>query len=645
MRAGSVFIDSIPLDEALRKWFHYLSDKGLLHVSPAEAIDVAVSMGRITAEPVTALLSSPFFHSSAMDGYAVRFDSTFGASETTPVRLTIPDDALYINTGEPIPDGFNAVIMIEDVNVGRDASANYVEIIKAATPYQHIRVIGEDIVATELILPENHKIRAIDIGAALAGGHTQIKVRKRPSVAVIPTGSEIVAPGVPLTKGKIIDSNSAMIEGLITGCGAAAVCYPIVRDDLDEIKTVVSEAVKAHSLVLIIAGSSAGSRDYTSTVIKDLGQCILHGVNIKPGRPLILGMIGDCAVAGVPGYPVSAYITVDLFIKPLIYKWLGLSGQEIETITAVIGRTISSAIGQEEFIRVKVGKVGDRFVATPLGRGAGIMMSLVRADAMLTIPAMSEGVGAASEVNVALMRQKSDILNTIVCIGSHDNTLDVLYNFLKRKYPRYSLSSAHVGSMGGIIAIKKHEAHIAGTHLLDEETGLYNIPFIEKYLSEEKILLVNLVHRQQGFIVRQGNPKAIATIDDLTRGDIIFINRQPGTGTRLLTDKCLKERGISGQKIKGYDTIEYTHMAVASAVASGRADTGMGILTAAIALGLDFIPVAKERYDFVLTRDTYALPMVEALFDIIANDREFRQTTLRMGGYDVSDMGKIMYGN
>ncbi|MBF0568947.1 MAG: molybdopterin biosynthesis protein [Nitrospirae bacterium] len=629
----------------MNKWFHYLSDNGLLRAFQAEAIDVAVSMGRITAEPVTALLSSPFFHSSAMDGYAVRFDSTFGASETTPVRLAIPDDALYINTGEPIPEGFNAVIMIEDVNTGRDASADYIEIIKAATPYQHIRVIGEDIVATELILPENHKIRAIDIGAALAGGHTRIKVRKRPSVAVIPTGSEIVAPGVPLTKGKIIDSNSAMIEGLITGCGAVATCYPIVRDDLDEIKTVVSKAVKAHDLVLIIAGSSAGSRDYTSTVIKDLGQCILHGVNIKPGRPLILGVIEDCVVVGVPGYPVSAYITVDLFIKPLIYKWLGLSAQETETITAVIGRTISSAIGQEEFIRVKVGKVGDRFVATPLGRGAGIMMSLVRADAMLTIPAMSEGVGAASEVNVALMRPKSDILNTIVCIGSHDNTLDVLYNFLKRKYPRYSLSSAHVGSMGGIIAIKKHEAHIAGTHLLDEETGLYNIPFIEKYLSEEKVLLVNLVHRQQGFIVRPGNPKKIATIDDLTRGDIIFINRQPGTGTRLLTDKCLKERGISGQKIKGYDTIEYTHMAVASAVASGRADTGMGILTAAIALGLDFIPVAKERYDFVLTREAYALPMVEALFDIIRNDTEFRQTTLRMGGYDVSDMGKIMYGN
>ncbi|MBF0456490.1 MAG: molybdopterin biosynthesis protein [Nitrospirae bacterium] len=645
MRAGSVFIDSIPLDEALRKWFDFLEVKGILNVFHGEAIDVAASLDRITAEPVTALLSSPFFHSSAMDGYAIRFDATFGASETTPVRLRIPDDALYLNTGEPIPDGFNAVIMIEDVNVIKDAAAGRedIEIIKAAAPYQHIRVIGEDIVATELILPENHKIRAIDIGAALAGGHTHINVRKRPSVAVIPTGSEIVAPGVPLTKGRIIDSNSAMIAGLINGYGSSAACYPIVKDNLDEIKCVVSEAVKSHDLVLIIAGSSAGSRDYTSTVIRDLGQCILHGVNIKPGRPLILGMIDGSAVAGIPGYPVSAYITVDLFIKPLIHKWLGLSSEQPETITAVIGRTISSAIGQEEFIRVKVGKVGDRFVATPLGRGAGIMMSLVRADAMLTIPAMSEGVGAASEVNVRLMRPKSDILDTIVCIGSHDNTLDVLYNFLKRKYPRYSLSSAHVGSMGGIIAIKKHEAHIAGTHLLDEKTGLYNIPFIEKYLPDERVMLVNLVYRQQGFIVRQGNPKNITTIDDLQRADIIFINRQLGTGTRLLTDKCLRDLGISGRTIKGYDTIEYTHMAVASAVASGRADTGMGILTAAIALGLDFVPVAKERYDFVLTRDSYAIPMVEALFDIIRNDEEFRLTTLRMGGYDVSDMGKVMY--
>ncbi|MBF0554563.1 MAG: molybdopterin biosynthesis protein, partial [Nitrospirae bacterium] len=292
----------------MSKWLNFLAEKGILNVFPCESIDAAISMGRITAEPVTALLSSPFFHSSAMDGYAVRFDSTFGASETTPVRLRIPDDALYLNTGEPIPDGFNAVIMIEDVNVVKDPATGHqdIEIIKAAAPYQHVRVIGEDIVATELILPENHKIRAIDVGAALAGGHTQIKVRKRPSVAIIPTGSEIVAPGVPLTKGKIIDSNSVMIEGLITGCGASAVCYPIVKDDLDEIKTVVSKAVKAYDLVLIIAGSSAGSRDYTSTVIKDLGQCLLHGVNIKPGRPLILGVIEGCPVAGVPGYPVSA---------------------------------------------------------------------------------------------------------------------------------------------------------------------------------------------------------------------------------------------------------------------------------------------------------------------------------------------------
>lgn len=610
-----------------------------------ESVSVAASLGRVTAEPVTALLSSPFFHSSAMDGYAVRFDATFGASETTPVRLRIPGEAVYINTGEPIADDFNAVIMVEDVNVLKDDDSELhdIEIIKAAAPYQHIRVIGEDIVATELILPENHKIRAIDIGAALASGHITIMVRKRPSVAIIPTGSEIIPPGVPLTKGKIIDSNSAMLEGLINGYGGSAVCFPIVKDDLDEIKAVVREAVRAHDLVLIIAGSSAGSRDYTSTVIKDLGQCCLHGVNIKPGRPLILGMIGRCAVAGIPGYPVSAYITVELFIKPLIYKWLGLSVEEPETITAVIGRTISSAIGQEEFVRVKVGKVGDRFVATPLGRGAGIMMSLVRADGMLSIPAMSEGVGAASEVSVELMRPKSDILNTIVCIGSHDNTLDVLYNFLKRKYPRYSMSSAHVGSMGGIMAVKKRQAHIAGTHLLDEKSGLYNIPFIDQYLRDEKVILINLVYRQQGFIVRPGNPKAIAAIEDLERQDIVFINRQPGTGTRLLTDKCLREHGISGQKIKGYDTIEYTHMAVASAVASGRADTGMGILTAAIALGLDFIPVAKERYDFVLTKESYALPMVEALFDIIRNDSEFRRVTLSMGGYDISDMGRVMY--
>ncbi|MBI4699048.1 MAG: molybdopterin biosynthesis protein, partial [Nitrospirae bacterium] len=306
----------------------------------------------------------------------------------------------------------------------------------------------------------------------------------------------------------------------------------------------------------------------------------------------ILGWINNKPVLGVPGYPVSAYITYDLFAKPIISMWQGIEMKRPEIMKAKLSRQVASTLGVEEFLRVKVGKVGDNFIASPVSRGAGIIMSLVRADGFVRIPAMSEGLGAGAEVEVKLLRDREEISNTIVCIGSHDNALDILANFLKKKYPKYSLSSAHVGSMGGLIALKRGEAHIAGTHLLDEKTGEYNISYIKQLLPGDKIILINLIYRQQGLLVLKGNPKNIKGFEDLSREDITFINRQSGSGTRLLTDKYLKELKIEPRNIKGYDKEEFTHMGVASAVLSGVADTGLGILAASKALGLDFIHVA-----------------------------------------------------
>ncbi|MEK7735938.1 MAG: substrate-binding domain-containing protein, partial [Nitrospirota bacterium] len=303
----------------------------------------------------------------------------------------------------------------------------------------------------------------------------------------------------------------------------------------------------------------------------------------------------------------------------------------------------ASTLGQEEFLRVKIGKVGDKFIATPVSRGAGVLMSLVRADGFVRIPAMSEGIGAGSEVNVELLRTKNEIENTIVCIGSHDNALDLLANSLKKKYLKLSLSSAHAGSMGGLMALKKGEAHIAGTHLLDEETGEYNVSSVKRLLSDRRIILVNLVYREQGLLVLKGNPKNIKGFEDLMRDDVIFINRQSGSGTRLLTDKHLRELGIKPEGVKGYEREEYTHMGVASAVLTGIADTGLAILASAKALGLDFIPVAKERYDLAIPFEFYDTDMIRALLSIIREDNEFRDMVANLGGYDVSDMGKVMY--
>jgi putative molybdopterin biosynthesis protein len=663
-----IYLESTPLHEALTKWIKRLGSEGVVSPLSGETIKVIDSLERVTAEAVIANISSPFYHSSAMDGYAVRFADTFGASERTPKRLKTGEQAVYVDTGDPMPEGFNAVVMIEDVNIIKSQESpplnpplskggsyrggnselqtqndEYIEIISPVTPWQHVRVIGDDIVATELILPENHRIRPVDIGAMLAGGHIEVVVRKRPKVVIIPTGTEIVEPGTELKKGDIIEYNSRVLGGLVSEWGGRSVRFRIIPDRIEELKKAILDAHGMGDLIVINAGASAGSEDFTANAINELGEVILHGVSIKPGKPVLMGLIRGKPVLGIPGYPVSAYITFSLFAKPLIYKWQGLEIEEPEILRAKISRQAASTLGQEEFLRVKVGKVGDNFIATPISRGAGVLMSLVRADGFVRIPAMSEGIGAGTEINVELMRSKGDIENTIVCIGSHDNALDLLANILKKRYPMFALSSAHVGSMGGLMALKKGEAHMAGTHLLDEETGEYNVSFIKKLLPDKNILLINLVHREQGLLVLKGNPKNIKGFEDLIRSDVVFVNRQSGAGTRLLTDKCLRELGITPKDVKGYEREEYTHMGVASAVLTGVADTGLAILASARALNLDFIPVAKERYDIAIPHEFFKAEMLRCLVKIIREDTEFRDMAIRLGGYDISDMGKVIY--
>jgi len=632
----SIYLENTPLQKTLELWFEKIFSL-INGSSVSEALTARETIGRITAKPVFAFRSSPSYHASAMDGYAVSHADTFGASETKPLFLSIPEKARYLNTGAPVPDHFNAVIMIEEVNVTDvdcdGNKGNFIEIITPVTPWQNVRVTGEDIVATELIVPQNHLIRPVDVAAILAGGVRTVVVKKRPMVGVIPTGDEIIEEDERMEKGKIIDTNSWMLKGL----------YTAVPDDRSLIRDAVMKAVKETDMVLVIAGSSAGTEDHTAAVIQDLGAVVVHGVNIKPGKPVVLGHINSTPVVGLPGYPVSTFLVFRLFVRPLIDAVWGIGERKPEVVKAILSRQVASRLGVEEFIRMKVGMVFGKTVATPVSRGAGLIMSLVRADGLLRVPAMSEGYGAGSIIEIELLRDRSDMENTIVAIGSHDNTLDLMANMLKMKYPHFSLSSAHVGSMGGIMAIKNGEAHIAGTHLYDEETGEYNVPFIRKFLQARALRLVNLVYREQGFLLAKGNPKGVRSIKDLERSDIMFINRQAGSGTRLLTDKCLKEANIEPAVVNGYENIEYTHMAVASAVKSGVADTGIGIYAASVALDLDFIPVAKERYDLIVPVECLDDAKVRALLDIIEKDDDFRSSVTRLGGYDTADMGKVVY--
>ncbi|MGB9710893.1 MAG: molybdopterin biosynthesis protein [Thermodesulfovibrio sp.] len=639
-----VFHELISLDEARQRLLNFFKERVSIPID-AEVISVKSALGRVTAEPVFAKFSSPYFHSAAMDGYAVRARDTFTATEREPVRLKIGVDAHWIETGDPLPEDFDAVIPVEDVNIKN----GYIEIYASVPPYNDVRPIGEDIVATELIIPESHVVRAADIGAMLASGITEIKVRRKPVIGIIPTGSELIdaetikerMPNPP----ELIEYNSAVLSSLVTEVGAEAKIYSVVPDEEDKIKNAILHALNECDIVLLNAGSGYGKEDFTYKVINELGEVIINGVAIKPGKPFIAGFIREKAVLGIPGYPVSAFLCLDIFVKPLIELYLGVSTKKEEVLKAILSRQISSSIGVDEFVRVKVGRVGDKYIVTPMGRGAGLLMSVVRADGYIVVPRGSEGFSQGSEIPVYLWRSKEEIDNTVVCIGSHDNTLDVLYNFLRKRFPQVTLSSAHVGSMGGLIAIKKGEAHIAGTHLLDEATGEYNVPFIKRLLPEKKVVLINLVYRIQGFIVKKGNPKNIKGFEDLTRDDVVFINRQAGSGTRLLLDKHLKELGISPDAIKGYDRDEYTHMAVASAVLTGRADVGLGILSAAEALGLDFIPITEERYDVLIPQDFLELPIIQAVLKVIKEDEEFKKAVNFLGGYDTRDMGKIMYSN
>lgn len=639
-----VFHEILSLEEALHRLVQNFKQK-VVYPLPAEKIKVKEALGRVTAEPVFAKRSSPYFHSAAMDGYAVRSKDTFNATEKDPVLLKIGEQALWIETGDPLPEGFDAVIPVEEVNV----KEGFIEIYKSYPPYHDVRPVGEDIVATEMIIPENHFIRPFEIGAMLASGILEVVVRKKPKVGIIPTGSELLTPEEAEKEGlnppSLIEYNSSVLKGLLEKDGAEVKVYPIAKDDEFSIKSSIEKALIENDMVLLNAGSGYGKEDFTYKVLSELGEVIINGVAIKPGKPFIASFCKNKPVLGIPGYPVSAIFCYQLFVRPLIELYLGAKLPKEEKIKGLLSRQLSSPVGVDEFVRVKVGKVGEKYIVSPLGRGAGLLMSVVRADGYLWIPAGIEGFSPGKEVEVFLWRNKEEIDYTLVCIGSHDNTLDVVYNFLRRKYPHISLSSAHVGSMGGLIAIKKGEAHLAGTHLLDETTGEYNIPFIKRILPERSVVLVNLVYRIQGFIVKKGNPKNIFSFSDLTREDVVFINRQAGSGTRLLLDKHLKDLGINPSQIRGYDQEEYTHMGVAQAVASGRADVGLGIYAAAKALDLDFIPLAEERYDILIPKEFLDLEMVQAFLDIIRNDEEFKKMVVNLGGYDVRHMGKIIYEN
>jgi putative molybdopterin biosynthesis protein len=673
MSTRKVYLEDIPLDEAWRRLIAALEAAGLWQPLAGEEVPLDRALGRVTAAPVWARLSAPHYHAAAMDGYAVRARDTASASEVNPIQLALDAQAKYVDTGDPLPEWADAVIPIENVQIIEVGSwrlevedkpptsnpqppTSNIEIRASVAPWSHVRAMGEDMVATELVLPANHTLRPVDLGAIAGCGHATVLVRRKPRVAVIPTGTELVPVGSAVKPGDILEYNSLVLAAQVEQWGGAATRHPIVPDDFERIRAAVAEAAAAHDLILLNAGSSAGSEDFSARVVESLGTLLVHGIAVRPGHPVIMGMIeksqipnpnqqsaisnlkSAIPVIGVPGYPVSAALTGEIFVEPILARWLGRAPHQPPALEAVITRKVLSPMGDDEYLRVTVGQVGTRAVATPLSRGAGVITSLVRADGIVRIPRHHEGLNAGDKVTVHLYRSPEEIARTIVTIGSHDLTLDLLAQFLAERGAR--LSSANVGSQGGLVALRRGEAHLAGSHLLDPDTGEYNVSYVKKYLPDTPVVLVTLVGREQGLIVQPGNPKRLRTLADLGQPEITFVNRQRGAGTRVLLDFEIGKIGLKPEEIRGYEREEYTHLAVAAAVASGMADCGLGIAAAARALHLDFIPLFRERYDLVIPHEHYTGPLLHPLLDLL-HDARFRAQVAALPGYDVGPMGNV----
>ncbi|PJF41738.1 MAG: molybdopterin biosynthesis protein [Chloroflexi bacterium] len=638
----NIYLADIPLDEARKRLEMALRAIGRWDALPGEDVPLTEALGRVTASAVWAKISSPHYHAAAMDGYAVRAEDTRGATDTRPIALKLGEQAYPVNTGDVMPSGTNAVIMIEDT---QQLSPDTIEIRASVVPRQHVRLAGEDMVATELVLPINHRIRPVDLGALAGSGYDAVSVRRQPRIIIIPTGSELIPASQIPAPGQIIEYNSLMLSAQIRESGGIPFVHDIVPDDPDKLRMALKGAIQnIPDLILMLSGSSAGSKDFTASLIREQGELLVHGVAVRPGHPVIIGMIEDILIIGVPGYPVSAALTGELIVQPLLAQWAGVSPDIAMRphVEAVMTQKLVSPIGDDDFVRVTLARVGDRLLAAPLSRGAGVITSLVRADGLAHVPRFSEGVAMGHSVGVRLYRPMDVIERTVMALGSHDPMLDLLAQFLATHYPGYRLTSANVGSLGGLIALRRKHAHLAGTHLLDPTTGDYNISYVQKHLRDEPVQLVTFAHREQGLIVAPGNPLRIESLEDLNR--VRYVNRQRGAGTRVLLDYELEQRSISSDLIVGYEHEEYTHLAVASAIASGIADCGMGVRNAAIAMGLDFVPVGWERYDLVIPQTHADNPGIQHLLEILTSD-DFQKTLSEQPGYHTKETGRIQYSS
>ena len=620
------YLNNTPLNEAREKYLSHLAERGFNYKT--EAIPSASSCGRVLCEAVYAKICSPHYNASAMDGIAVKASDTYGANESNAVILT-RDMYTVVDTGDPIPDSTDAVIMVEDVTEIGDGK---VQIISAVHPWQNVRQVGEDICMGDMIAPSFTKITPSLCGAFLAGGVLETECVRKPVFGIIPTGDEIVSPKENPEKGEIIEFNSTIFSAMLSEWNAESKVYPIIKDKKDLLKEAISKAAEECDAVLVLAGSSAGRDDYTSTIIEELGEVLFHGLAIKPGKPAVLGNIGNVPVVGLPGYPVSAIVVMEEIVKSVVGQYYKKEQTTEQYVKATLGKRVVSSLKYQEFVRVTLGKSGDTLTAVPLNRGAGVITSFTKADGILTVPQNCEGFEAGEDVEIRLLKPISQIENSLIITGSHDPLIDELCDMIKKQNPAFNLTSSHVGSMGAITALKSGQAHLGFIHLLDTESGEYNTSYVKKYFPDGGVKLIKAIGRTQGLMVKKGNPLGIKNFADIIKGR--YVNRQLGSGTRILCDYLLKENGIDKKDVDGYRNEEFTHTAVAALIASGNADCGLGIYSAAKMYDLDFIEICTEEYDILIDEKAYENEQVQTFLDMIKSDK-FKERLKEMGGYEV----------
>lgn len=606
---------------------------------PEEEVDPDEAAGRVSPRALQAKRSSPAAPVAAMDGIAVRAADTAGAGEARPLVLEAGRTCTVVDTGDPLPPGADAVIMIE--HAGEIAPGRF-EILGATPPWHHVRVLGEDVVQGDVVVPRGRVLTPYDVGALLAAGWTRIPVVRRPVVGLLPTGDELVQPGEAGAPGAVVEFNTRMLAGMLRGWGADVRRYAPCADDRATLRDAIRAGLAECDALVVNAGSSAGRDDHTAALVEELGTLLAHGIEVMPGKPTALGLVGGKPLFGLPGYPVSAVVAAERVLAPWVARRLGTHLPARPRVRATLGRKIASKPGNEEVVRVVAGRVGARLSASPLPRGAGVISSLARASALLTIPGTSEGHEAGAEVELELLRPLEEIEAAVVVTGSHDLLLDLCADLLKQRDPLLGIASAHVGSLGGLTALARGECHLAGSHLLDPATREYNIPYVREHLEGVPVRVIRLAMRRQGFAVKPGNPLGIRTWRDLARPEVTFVNRQRGAGTRVLLDVKLADASLDARSVRGYAREEPTHMAVAAAIAGGIADAGLCIEAAAHHLALDFVALEDEPFDLVVPDAHLAHPGVRALLDLIATDA-FRDAAAKTPGYDPATAGTEVF--